>query len=76
MIFFSKDSAWGSGSGNPIDYLHILGVALKNRPKVKKKKTSESIKKDTKGGKTWVWNELRPKLIHQHLTLNKGLLKK
>ena len=70
MIFFSKDSAWGSGSGNPIDSLHISGVALK------KIIMSESIKKDTKVGKTWVWNELQPKLIHQHLTLNKRLLKK
>ena len=34
-----------------------------------------SIINGTKGGKTWVWNELWPKLIHQHPAINKGLLK-
>ena len=29
-----------------------------------------------KAGKTRVWNELQPKLFHQHLALNKGLLEK
>ena len=35
---------------------------------------SESIKYDTKATKTRVWNEPQPKLIHQHLALNKGIL--
>ena len=67
--FFSKHSAWTSGSGNPIDFFHPLYVALKNRSKVKKKKNVRKHKIDTKAGKTRVWNELRPKLIHQHLGL-------
>ena len=29
------------------------------------------MKNDTKAEKTRVWNELRPKLIHQQLALNK-----
>ena len=35
----------------------------------KSKKNVRKHKIDTKAGKTWVWNELRPKLIHQHLAL-------
>ena len=72
--FFSKDSAKSLGYGNPIDSFYSLGVALKNRSKVKK--LSESIKNVTKAEKTRVWNQLRPKLFHQHLALNIGLLKK
>ena len=71
MNFFSKDSAQSYVSGNPIDSFHSLGVVLQNRLKVKK--WLESIKNDTKAGKTRVLNELRPKLFHQHLALNKGL---
>ena len=33
--FLSKDSVWSSGSGNPIDSINPLGVALKNSSKVK-----------------------------------------
>ena len=72
LILFPKDSAWSSGSGNPIDSFHPLGVALSPKSKT----LSESIKNDTKAGKTRVGNELRPKLIHQNLALNKGLFKK
>ena len=42
----------------------------------KSKNLSDSIRNDTKAGKTWLWNELRPKLFHQHLALIKRLLKK
>ena len=40
-IVFSKYLAQSSASGNPIDSFHPLGVALKNRSKIKK--WSESI---------------------------------
>ena len=65
--FFSKDSALSSASGNPIDSFHSLRATLKNRSKVKN--WSESVKNDTKTGIMRVWNELRPKLFHQHLAL-------
>ena len=42
----------------------------------KSKKLLECMENDAKAGKTQVWNELRPKLIHKHISLNKGLLKK
>ena len=65
--FFSKDSALSSASGNPIHSFHSLSATLKNRSKVKN--WSESVKNDTKTGIMRVWNELRPKLFHQHLAL-------
>ena len=55
--------------------LSILWVwHLKIGPK--SKKLLESIKNDSNAGKARVWNELRLKLIHQHLALNKRFLKK
>ena len=74
IIFVSVDLSWSSGFENPMNSFYPLGVALKNRSKLKKKLTG-SIINGTKGGKTWVWNELWPKLIHQHPAINKGLLK-
>ena len=51
-----------------MDSFHPLGVAFKNRSKVKKN-LPESIKSDTKAGKTRVSNELQPKLIHNTQSL-------
>ena len=44
-------------------WVRHLNIGLKSKKNVRKHKI------DTKDGKTWVWNELRPKLIHQHLAL-------
>ena len=73
-FFFSKDLAWSSVSINLIDSFHSLSVTLKKRSNVKQ--IVRKYKNDTKAGKTGVWKELRPKLIHQYLALNNGLLKK
>ena len=70
--FFSKDSALSSALGNPIDSFHSLGVALKNRPKLK-----NIVRKYKKQHQNWKKHEfeLQPRFFHQHLALNKGLLK-
>ena len=62
----------------PLGIQLILYILWKWHSKIgpKLKKCSESIKNDTKAAITWVWNELRPKLFHQQIALNKGLLKK
>ena len=52
----------------------ILSVHLSMCPK--SKKWSQSVKNDTKAGIMRAWNEIRPKLFHQHLDpLIKELLK-
>ena len=51
-----------------------FGYSTKNKSKVKKKQ-NENIKSDTKPGINSVWNKPWPKLLHQKLALNKGILK-